>query len=71
MHAGLHARSVAMKSFASVISAFLADESGQDIVEYALVAAFIALFAIAGLQKIATAASSVLTNVGSRLTSAI
>ena len=60
-----------MKSFASTLSAFLADESGQDIVEYALVVACIALFAIAGLQKIATAASSVLTNVGSRLTSAI
>ena len=60
-----------MKSFASMISAFLADESGQDIVEYALVVACIALFAIAAVSKIATAASSVLTNVGSRLTSAI
>jgi pilus assembly protein Flp/PilA len=60
-----------MKSFASMLSAFLADESGQDIVEYALVVAFIALFAIAGLSKIATSVSSVLTNVGSRLTSAI
>ncbi len=60
-----------MKSFASMLSAFLADESGQDIVEYALVVAFIALLAIAGLSKIATGVSSVLTNVGSRLTSAI
>lgn len=60
-----------MKSFASMSYAFLADESGQDIVEYALAVALIALFAIAGLQKIATAAISVLTNVGSRLTGAI
>jgi pilus assembly protein Flp/PilA len=60
-----------MKSLANMLSAFLADESGQDIVEYALLVAFIALFAIAGLSRIATAASSVLTNVGSRLTSAI
>jgi pilus assembly protein Flp/PilA len=67
----MHARSVIMKSFASMLSSFLADESGQDIVEYALVVAFIALFAIAGLSKIATAVSSVLTNVGSRLTNAI
>ena len=71
MRGGLHARSVIMKSFASMISAFLADESGQDIVEYALVVAFIALFAIAAVSKVATATSSVLTNVGSRLTSAI
>jgi Flp pilus assembly pilin Flp len=60
-----------MKSLANMLSAFPADESGQDIVEYALLVAFIALFAIAGLSRIATAASSVLTNVGSRLTSAI
>lgn len=67
----MHARTVIMKSFANTLSAFLADESGQDIVEYALVVACIALFAIAAVSKIATAASSVLTSVGSRLTSAI
>jgi pilus assembly protein Flp/PilA len=60
-----------MKSFASILSAFLADESGQDIVEYALVVAFIALFAIAGLSKVATAAISVMGSVGARLTGAI
>jgi pilus assembly protein Flp/PilA len=60
-----------MKSSASILSAFLSEESGQDIVEYALVAAIIALFAVAGVSKIATAASSVLVNVGARLTSAI
>jgi pilus assembly protein Flp/PilA len=59
------------KSYASTLSAFLAEESGQDIVEYALVAAFVALFAIAGLSKIANGVSSVLASVGARLTSSI
>jgi pilus assembly protein Flp/PilA len=60
-----------MKSSASILSAILVDESGQDIVEYALVAALVALFAIAGLSKIATAATSVLAELGARLTSSI
>jgi pilus assembly protein Flp/PilA len=60
-----------MKSSASILSAILVDESDQDIVEYALVAALVALFAIAGLSKIATAATSVLAELGARLTSSI
>jgi pilus assembly protein Flp/PilA len=59
-----------MKSFANILSAFLAEESGQDLVEYALVAVFITLAAIAGFSRIAMIANSLFTTVGSRLTSA-
>ena len=60
-----------MKNSLSVLLAFLAEESGQNIVEYALVAALVVLSAIAGLSKIATAATSVLAELGARLTSSI
>jgi pilus assembly protein Flp/PilA len=47
------------------------DESGQDLIEYALVAALIALGAIASMRTLATAISTALANVGTRLTNAV
>ena len=43
------------------------DESGQDLIEYALVAALIALVAIAGLNGLASSISSEFTAVGGDL----
>jgi pilus assembly protein Flp/PilA len=45
----------------------LADESGQDLIEYALVAALIALAATAGMTSVATKIGAAFTNIGTKL----
>ncbi len=49
----------------------LRDESGQDLIEYALVAALIALGAIAAMNGVATGISNAFSAVGSDLTAAL
>jgi pilus assembly protein Flp/PilA len=44
------------------------DESGQDLIEYALVAALIALGATAAMSKLATTISTAFTSIGTNLT---
>ena len=46
---------------------FLVDESGQDLIEYALIAALIALVAIAGLNGLASSINSEFTSIGGDL----
>ncbi|HEY0795219.1 MAG TPA: Flp family type IVb pilin [Acidisarcina sp.] len=48
-----------------------ADESGQDLIEYALVSALIALGAVASMKTLATTISSAFTSVGTQLSSAV
>jgi pilus assembly protein Flp/PilA len=43
------------------------DESGQDLIEYALVLALIALAATAGMSAVATNISSAFTSVGTKI----
>jgi pilus assembly protein Flp/PilA len=50
------------------VQALLSQEEGQDLVEYALVVALIALAATAGMTSLSTAISSGLTNIGVALT---
>jgi len=45
----------------------LLDESGQDLIEYALVVALIALAATAGMTGVAGKISSAFTNIGTKL----
>jgi pilus assembly protein Flp/PilA len=47
------------------------DESGQDLIEYALVAGLIALGATASMKVLATTIGSALSGIGSRLTSSV
>lgn len=42
-------------------------EEGQDLVEYALLVCLIALAAITGVNKVATAVTTVFTNISSSL----
>ncbi len=49
----------------------LHDECGQDLIEYALIAALVALAAIAGISKVGSAASSVFSSVGSKITATV
>ena len=46
-----------MRNISSVFCSFLSDESGQDLIEYALVAAIIALGAIVAMTGLATTIS--------------
>lgn len=49
----------------------LREESGQDLIEYALVSALIALGAVASMKTLATTIGSAFTSVGTKLTSAV
>jgi pilus assembly protein Flp/PilA len=48
---------------------FINDQSGQDLIEYALVVALIALAATAGMSSVATQINNAFTRVGSHLAS--
>ena len=54
----------------SVKWALLKDESGQDLIEYALVVALIAFAAIIGMNSLASDINSAFLNIGSKLSSA-
>ena len=46
----------------------LHEEHGQDLIEYALVAALIALAATAGMKTVANNINTAFTNIGGKLT---
>ena len=46
----------------------LKEESGQDLIEYALVVALIAFAATAGMNTVATDINQAFTNIGTKLT---
>ena len=50
---------------------FVADESGQDLIEYALVAALVALGSVSATQSLASAISNTFAGVGNSLTNAV
>ncbi len=58
-------------SFGGLFAKLLKDESGQDLIEYALIAAMIGLGAAATLRSLAATIVSVLTSLGSRLTASV
>lgn len=47
---------------------FVADEMGQDLVEYALVAALVGLGAVASLKTLSTKISTGFTSIGTTIT---
>jgi pilus assembly protein Flp/PilA len=47
------------------------DESGQDLIEYALVAALIALASMATMRTVASSISSAFSTISSKLNSAV
>jgi pilus assembly protein Flp/PilA len=60
-----------MKDLKQVFVNVLQDESGQDLIEYALVAALIGLGATASMKALATTIGTALTGIGTRLTNAV
>jgi pilus assembly protein Flp/PilA len=64
-------RRTPMKNFKQILSNLLKEESGQDLIEYALVAALIALGATAAMTSLSGIISSTFTSIGTRLTAAV
>ena len=50
------------------INRFVRDEEGQDLVEYAMLLAFIALIAIVGVKTLGTTVNQFFSNVATALT---
>ena len=60
-----------MNNCTRMLSALIRDESGQDLIEYALVAAIIALGATAAMTTLAGSITGAFTKIGTSLTNAI
>ena len=60
-----------MKQLSRVFVALHRDESGQDLIEYALVAALIAFAAIAGMNYVASEINNAFSKIGNKLSNAI
>lgn len=54
-----------------VWSRLIYDETGQDLIEYALVAAFIGLGAVASLKSLTRSFATLFTAIGTTLSSAV
>ena len=59
-----------MKRFNLNMARLIGDESGQDLIEYALVAALIALGAVASMRTLGGKISTAFTYIGTSLSSA-
>jgi pilus assembly protein Flp/PilA len=53
------------------LSKFLKDESGQDLIEYALVAALVGLGSVAAMTGLSNSIANTFNGVGNQLTSAV
>jgi pilus assembly protein Flp/PilA len=60
-----------IRTISSILSHLAQDESGQDLVEYALVAALVALGAVASIRSLGTRVASTFTAVTASLSSSI
>jgi pilus assembly protein Flp/PilA len=60
-----------MKNMKHVLAAFLQDESGQDLIEYALVAALVGLGAVAAMKGLSNSIGNSFNGVGNALTNAV
>jgi pilus assembly protein Flp/PilA len=59
-----------MQNFKQLVNNLISDESGQDLIEYALVASLIALGAVASMRSVATAITSQFTAIAASLNAA-
>lgn len=60
-----------MEQSSITVLRFLRDESGQDLIEYALVAALIGLGAVVSMKGLATKIGNAFSTIGTTLTSNI
>jgi pilus assembly protein Flp/PilA len=60
-----------MKQVSRILVDLHRNESGQDLIEYALVAALIAFAAVAGMNYVASAINNAFSAIGNKLSNAI
>ncbi|WP_348269136.1 Flp family type IVb pilin [Edaphobacter paludis] len=60
-----------MKNYKQIFANLLNDESGQDLVEYALVVAMVAGIALTASGSLSTIITGAITSVGGKITAAI
>jgi len=63
----LNRRTNNMKNLKSLMNNLVNDESGQDLIEYALVAALVGLGAVASMKSLATIINTSFNNIGTTL----
>ena len=51
----------------SLFARFIREDQGQDLIEYAFLAVFIALAVVVGLQAVATGVNTQMTNIGTQV----
>jgi len=59
-----------MKNMKQLLKNLMVEESGQDLIEYALVAALVGLGAVAAMQGLSNSIKNTFTTVGTNLTNA-
>jgi pilus assembly protein Flp/PilA len=59
-----------MKNLKNVLAVLMSDESGQDLIEYALVAGLIGLGAVTAMSALSGKIGTAFNNVGGQLTNA-
>jgi pilus assembly protein Flp/PilA len=57
-----------LKNFNLLLNNFISDESGQDLIEYALVASLIALSAVTLIGTVGKDVGKIFTNIDAQLT---
>ena len=60
-----------MRTAMGAVKAFIQDDSGQNLIEYALVAGLIGLAAVVAMTSLGTKISSAFNTIGSTLTNSI
>ena len=60
-----------MMNVKQLLKNLMAEESGQDLIEYALVAALVGLGAVTAMKSLSTSISGAFNGVGTTLTSSI
>ena len=60
-----------MRNIKQLLNALVVEESGQDLIEYALVAALVGLGAVGAMKGLATSIGNTFAGVGNSLTNAV
>jgi pilus assembly protein Flp/PilA len=60
-----------MKNMQQLLNNLIAEESGQDLIEYALVAALVGLGSVASMSSLASSIANTFNGIGNALTGAV
>jgi len=60
-----------MKNIKQLAQNLMVEESGQDLIEYALVAALVGLGAVASMKTLSTSIGNAFSSIGTTLTSSV